>query len=170
MLESTSKTLAGIEFNFLPMDPFVVVKLEKKIAPLLLPIIGGLKALDAEANIEDAIDFEALSRGLREAITELPDAEFEGLLKVVLSHVSVGVTGKGQVLCNAEGSVVFQGNTMLLYNVVLEAMRFNKFLPFALLERGGAMMGIVSSIARSSVPQKTGLKLVPSERSRKSSR
>lgn len=170
MLEPKTEIIDGLEFNFVAMDPWAVVKLEKKLAPLLLPIIGGLKALDLSADVADALDFEALSRGLREAISELPDAEYETMLKALLANVSTPVAQHGQVSCAAEGARVFQGNTMLLYKVAVAAMRYNKFIPFALLERGGAMMGIVSSIARSAVPSGTGLKLERSARSPRTSR
>lgn len=170
MLEAKTETIDGVEFNFVGMDPFAVVKLEKKLAPLLLPIIGGLKVLDVDADLSDALDMEALSKGLREAISELPDADFEAMLREILRHVSTSVVGKGVVACNAEGASVFQGNTFLLYKVVLAYMRYAKFLPFAVLERGGAILGIVSSFARTQSQPASGLKLERSGRSQKNSR
>lgn len=170
MLEPKTEIIDGVEFNFIPMDPFVVVKLEKKIAPLLLPVLGGLKLLDISAELEDAIDLEALSRGLREAISEMPDDEYEKLLKSLLVNVTATAPGSPAASCAAEGSRVFQGNTLLLYKVCLAAMRFNKFIPFALLERGGAIAGIASSIARASATTGSGLKLERSERSKGTSK
>lgn len=163
MLDPQSKTLDGIDFNFLPMDPFVVARLEKKLAPVLLPVIGGLKALTLDADVSDAIDFEVMARGLREAITDLPDNEYEQMLKTVLGSVTATVPNVGAELCSQKGAAVFQGNTMLLYKVVIEAMRYNKFIPFALIEGGGAIKGIVSSLARTTVQPKSGLKLERSE-------
>lgn len=163
MLDPQSKTIDGVDFNFLPMDPFVVARLEKKLAPVLLPVIGGLKALTLDADVSDAIDFEVMARGLREAITDLPDNEYELMLKTVLGSVTATVPNLGAELCSQKGAIVFQGNTMLLYKVVVEAMRYNKFIPFALIEGGGAIKGIVSSLARTTVQPKSGLKLERSE-------
>lgn len=168
MLDPRSKTIDGVDFNFLPMDPFVVARLEKKLAPVLLPVIGGLKALTldadvSDADVSDAIDFEVMARGLREAITDLPDNEYELMLKTVLGSVTATVPNLGAELCSQKGAIVFQGNTMLLYKVVVEAMRYNKFIPFALIEGGGAIKGIVSSLARTTVQPKSGLKLERSE-------
>lgn len=163
MLDPQSKTIDGVDFNFLPMDPFVVARLEKKLAPVLLPVIGGLKALTLDADVSDAIDFEVMARGLREAITDLPDNEYELMLKTVLGSVTATAPNLGAELCSQKGAIVFQGNTMLLYKVVVEAMRYNKFIPFALIEGGGAIKGIVSSLARTTVQPKSGLKLERSE-------
>ncbi len=163
MLEPQIKSIDGIEFNFLPMDPFVVARLEKKLAPVLLPIIGGLKALDLEADVAEALDFEVVAKGLRQAITEFSDTEYDQLLKTMLANVSVALVGVGQAACSAQGSAVFQGNTMLLYKVIIEAMRYNKFIPFALAEGGGAISGIVSSLARTTAQPRNGLKLARSE-------
>lgn len=163
MLDPQSKTIDGVDFNFLPMDPYVVARLEKKLAPVLLPVIGGLKALTLDTDVSDAIDFEVMARGLREAITDLPDNEYELMLKTVLGSVTATVPNLGAELCSQKGAIVFQGNTMLLYKVVVEAMRYNKFIPFALIEGGGAIKGIVSSLARTTVQPKSGLKLERSE-------
>lgn len=159
MLDPQTKILDGIEFNFLPMDPFVVARLEKRLAPMLLPFIGGLKALSLEAELDEAIDFETVARGLREAITQLPDNDYEQMVKTILGSVTAIVPGVGAETCSQKGSIVFQGNTMLLYKVVIEAMRYNKFIPFALIEGGGAIKGIVSSLARTTAQPKSGLKL-----------
>ena len=159
MLDPQTKTIEGIDFNFLPMDPFVVARLEKKLAPVLLPIIGGLKALSLDTDVSEAIDFETVARGLRTAITELPDNEYEQMLKTVLGSITAVVPNIGAELCSQKGAVVFQGNTMLMYKVVIEAMRFNKFIPFALIEGGGAMKGIVSSLARTTAQPASGLRL-----------
>lgn len=160
MLEPQNKTIDGVDFQFLPMDPFLVIRLEKRIAPLLLPIISGIKGFSMQAELSEVIDFETLSRALREAISEMADSDFEFLVRSLLSHVTTPVQGAGVVTCDGnQGKSVFVGNSMLLYKVAVEAMRFNKFIPFAVLEGGDGMAATVSSFVQNASQKKTGLKL-----------
>ena len=160
MLEPKNTILDDVEFQFLPMDPFVVVKLEKRLMPLVLPIVAGIKGFDASAKISEVLDFGLISKALIEAIQGLSDTDFESLLKQILSHVTTVLPGAGAVDCSSiHGKTVFSGNTLLMYKVVVEAMRFNKFLPFAVLGDGAPIKEIASSLVASVSKPASGLRL-----------
>ena len=50
-----------------------------------------------------------------------------------------------------------------MYEVMIQVMRYNKFTPFALAERGLGIEEIVSSIAPTSSTKRRGVVLAPSE-------
>ena len=165
MLQPMTKAIGEYEFSFLPLSPFKGLILEKKVLTLLAPIIGGLKNLDGlagnesdEERIDDVVDFAAISRGIGEALTRFTDSELESFAKGLLANVTVVVPGEGAFACDSfKGSQVFTGNFSLMYQVMIEVMRFNKFSPFALWELGGGIEGITSFVKPNKTPKKPGL-------------
>ena len=158
--------------SFMPMNPFRASVLDKRVISVLVPLIGGLKNLegvdDGSEDLSDMIDFAAVADGLSQALMKLPDADLEAMLKELLRSVTVtfvGADGKTNVAkCDeAKGQFVFMGNLGLMYEVAIEVMRYNKFSPFALLERGSAMRAIGSFVSPKPAPSKPGIALDQSE-------
>lgn len=172
MLEPQTKAIGDHEFTFMPLNPFRASVMDKRVISVLVPLLGGLKNLDGadgeSEELADMIDFAAVADGLSKALMQLPDADLEAMLKELLRSVTVQYTGADGKLvaarCDeAKGQFVFMGNLGLMYEVAIEVMRFNKFSPFALLERGSAMRAIGSFVSPKPAPSKPGIALDQSE-------
>lgn len=162
MLEPKTESIDGVEFQFLPMDPITVKLLEKRIIPLLLPVIGAIKSFDltADMDLAEAMDMESLVQNMTTALVGLSDTDFRNFLETMLRSMTVVVPGAGAVSAGSTaGQTVFQGNSMLMYKVLVAAMRFNKFLPFGAIEDGSGILGIVSSTLQNGGRKSSGLKL-----------
>ncbi len=163
MIEKQTKQIGEYEFTFMPLNPFKALVLDKKILSLLTPVLGGLRDLDKAgegASISDIIDFKLVSEGLGEALGKMKDAEFESLSKDLLRSVIVETGTNGAHSCDTDrGAVVFSRNIGLMYEVMLEVMRYNKFSPFVLAERGDAIEKIVSSVAPNPKSKRRGVAL-----------
>ena len=170
MLEKETHEIGGLQFTFTPIDPFKAIVLDKKVLSLLVPVLGGLKNLtasgegDEDLNLTDMIDFRLVADGLSEALSKMKDADFEAFAREMLRSVYVEIPGKGAGSCaDAKGAQAFVGNITLMYEVMIQVMRYNKFTPFALAERGLGIDEIVSSIAPTSSTKRRGVALAPSE-------
>lgn len=170
IVEPLEKTIGSLTFTFVAMNPFKALVLDKKVLSLLVPILGGLKDLtpsedeDEEKPLTDMIDFKLVSEGLAESLAKMKDAEFEAFARDLLRSVVVQLPGGGAASCaDDKGAAVFTANLSLMHEVMFEVMRFNKFTPFALAERGLGIEEIVSSIAPTSSTKRRGAALGPSE-------
>lgn len=168
--EPQVKEMGGFTFTFMAMNPFKALVLDKKVLALLVPVLGGLKDLTPSEDEEekkpltDMIDFKLVSEGLSESLGKMKDAEFEAFARDLLRSVIVTIPGAGAHSCaDDKGATCFTTNIALMYEIMLEVMRFNKFTPFALAERGLGIEEIVSSIAPTSSAKRRGVALGTSE-------
>lgn len=158
MLTPLTKMMDGQEFTFMAMPPFVVLKLSRKVLTILTPLIGGLDDLDVKADV----NMEAMARAVTTAITTLSDADLTHLAQSTLAYVQwTGPEGIGVVELGKESLInqVFTGQFELMIQVVVEAWRFNKFPPFAQLERFGGLEKILTSKKAAPGKEKSGLRL-----------
>lgn len=159
MLEPLSKNIDGIDFQFLPMDPFKALELDKQTNTLLAPLLGGL-ALGGD----DEVSVEGLARGVSLALQQQGNKEFVALFRDLFTTVTVVVPSQGAHPAGSPtGLSVFQGNLILMYKVAFEVMRYNKFLPFGLLQLGPGIMRTLTSSALMQKLQKSGLQSEKSE-------
>ena len=153
MLEPLTKTIDGLDFQFLPMDPFKALELDKQTNALLAPLLGGISL-----GMDDEVSVEGLARGVSLALQQQGNKDFVQLFRELFSTVTVVVPGQGaHPASSATGASVFQGNIMLMYKVAFEVMRYNKFLPFGLIQLGPGIMRMLSSSGLMQKLQKSGL-------------
>lgn len=158
MLTTLTKTICDQEFTFMGMPPMTVLKLSRKVLTVLSPLIGGLDDLDVKADV----NMESLAKAVTTALTTLSDSDLSHLVQSTLAYVQwTGPEGVGVVELGKESTInqVFTGNFELMVQVVLEAWRFNKFPPFAQLERFGGLEKILTSKKAVHGSVKSGLKL-----------
>lgn len=158
MLTPLTKLMEGQEFTFMAMPPMVVLKLSRKVLTVLSPLVGGLDDLDMAADI----NMESMARALTSALTSLSDADLTNLLQSTLAYVQwTGPEGVGVVELGKESTInmAFTGQFELMLQVAVEAWRFNKFPPFAQLERFGGLEKILTSKKAAHGKEKSGLKL-----------
>lgn len=162
MLTTTIKTIGGVKFQLTPLPVLKAARLDKQVLALIAPVLGGFKGLSLEAELAD-MDLEVMARGVSMALQTLPDSAFTGLLRECLESVDYLPEGATPTNLGSEDAMgsVFSGRLDLLYKVVLEVMRFNRFTPFALVEAGGGLLKIAGSKKDSEKAGKGGLKLAP---------
>ena len=160
MLTTETKTIDGVKFQFQPLPVLKAARLDKRVLALIAPVLGGFKGLNMDSNMAD-LDLEAVARGVALALQTLPDTEFTGLLRECLETVVYLPEGAAPAPLGTEEAMgqVFTGRLDLLYRVVVEVMRFNRFTPFALLELGGGLRQILGSNGETAKVKKGGLKL-----------
>lgn len=150
MLDPIEKEISGYTFTLHPLNPFKAAVLDKKLITLLVPIIAGFKDLDEnnlEESLDQMLDFKAISEGISTALGNMKDADFEYFIKELLKSAIVQTRTNGAHVCtDPKGEEVFEGNVFLIYEVIFEIMRFNKFSPFALAGRGEGIKQMVSSV------------------------
>jgi hypothetical protein len=156
MLEPMTKEIGGVNFQFLPMPVLRASRLDKKVLGLLAPIIGGLESLDPTAEVS----MESLTGGLSRAMDSLDDNTLTTLIKDTLTFVTwIGEKGAQPLSSEAMLDSCFQGRLDLMYKVMFEAWRYNKFTPFSVLEHFGGLGQILTSAKGSIGDKKSGLKL-----------
>ena len=158
MLTTLTKTIGDQEFTFMGMPPMTVLKLSRKVLTVLSPLIGGLDDLDVKADV----NMESLAKAVTTALTTLSDSDLSNLVQSTLAYVQwTGPEGVGVVELGKESTInqAFTGNFELMIQVVLESWRFNKFPPFAQLERFGGLEKILTSKKAAHGNDKPGLKL-----------
>ena len=133
-----------MRFQLSPLPLLKVLRLDKKVLALVLPALSGFTDLDAQ------IDFGLLSKGISEALTRMPDNDFESLALDLLSSVAyLPDNGAPVEMTSAqELNTIFSGKILTIYKLLFEVMRFNKFSPFALLEGGGNLTGLISGLLK----------------------
>lgn len=143
-----------IEFQIYYINPFEVKRLEKKILPMLAPMLSGIT--------EDSTTFDFSS--IMGALSALSDDEYIRLLDDLLSAAATFVPGKGVVSCSmAEGGAeVFVGKSYMMYELAFEVMRVNKFVPFDGLGGGSQMPNTQTSSPSASASKASGIPLARS--------
>lgn len=167
MLQPQTKTIGQHTFQFLPMPALKAARLDKKVLTVLAPLLASLqdiKILQGQGEGEGDMDVGGLATGLTNALQSLDDTTFMTLLRELFEHVTYLPAGKAPLSLNDENTIneVFIGNLSTLYMVAVEAMRYNKFTPFALADIGGGLLATVGSVKPSANAKKNGLKLAPS--------
>lgn len=155
MIEPKNIELDGMKFQLQPLPSLKALRLDKKVIELLVPIFGGIKefSLDAE------IDLEAVSKAFSESLGRMKDDEFEKLVTDLLSSVLYLPTGAAPQELNPETiNQVFRGKISLIYKLMFEVMRYNKFSPFELVGGGNVINKILSSTGPIKIQKKNGNK------------
>ncbi len=145
-------------FQIIPMGGIKAMLLDKKIITMLVPVMGGLKDMDAE------IDFKLISEGIYEALSKLSEIEYKKLILDLLAEVifvnTNAIEGDAESPAMTEHTIdkKFGRKLMVLYKLIIEVMRFNKFTPFEMVAGGKRMSSIISSFKQKKNTKKNGKK------------
>lgn len=188
MLKVENKRIGGMDFQFSPMPVLKAARLDKKVIGLIIPIITGFGGIvetlfqdvvqgkesdvtgdattmtDAMHDILKDLDFDRISSALIQSFDSLRDEELQALILGSLYDVTATVPGHGAVEITTEASldIVFSRKLSLMYQVMFESWRYNKFTPFAVLDLIGAQETIDGLDKGTEKHKSTGLKLVRS--------
>jgi hypothetical protein len=155
MIEPKTIEMDGLKFQLHPMPSLKALRLDKKVIELLIPILGGVKELSFDAEIDLGKATDALSESLR----RMDDSEFEKFAVDLLSSAVYLPVGGAPQEMNAETiNSVFQGRISLMYKMIVEIMRYNKFSPFELVGDGNVVQRILSSTGQTASPKENGSK------------
>ena len=150
MLDPITINIDGLAFNLAALPALKAIGLDKKIMTLAIPILGGLK----ELNLDVDVDFEAIARGLQEALSAMDTSAFETLIQDLLSttvHLPKG--GSPAELNKTVIDTIFQGGISTLYKLLFKVMKFNKFTPFEVVG-GGNVAGLIATLKKPTLKQK----------------
>ncbi len=138
MLETKDIEIEGHRFQLRPLPVLKAARLDKKVITVLAPILGTVKSLDDEINIEKAV------KSVMDALSSLSDAEYEAFIIDLCSTVVYTAPGQQPIeLGSSDINKIFVGELKTLYKLMFEVMRYNKFSPFGLVE-GGNVTSIMS--------------------------
>lgn len=144
MIAITQVEVDGMKFQLIPLPLLKVLKLDKQLLTLLLPALSGFKNLDAE------VDLEAITKGISEALTRMPNEDFESFVTDLLSCATYLPSNSPPVQMTSTDQVntIFSGKILSVYKLLFQVMKHNKFSPFALMEGGGDLKGLISGLLK----------------------
>lgn len=156
MIQPKEITLDGERFYMQPLPLLRALCLDKKILTLIAPIVGSMDlsgiSLDAE------IEFDKIFESASTVLGKLSDEEFEKLvLDLLRSTLYIPEGETQQEITSKVLNTVFSGNLLLIYKLMFEVMRFNKFTPFA-MAGGGNLTSKIGGFLNQKKIQKKNLK------------
>jgi len=156
MIEPKNITIEDMEFQVTPMGGLEASRLDKRILTLIIPALGGLNNLDLDSEIDFSVIFTGLTKGLE----ALSDKEFENLICSLLSKVVYLPENQAPISLSSKSSIdaVFQMKLLILYKLLFEVMKYNKFTPFEVAEGGSLTSAIHTSAVQKQADKKHGSK------------
>lgn len=137
MLEPKQIEIDGYKFTINPLRGFKVIRLDKQVVGLVLPIFKGIKEikdLDSELNL----DVDKIVTGLQDALASMDGDTFEKFLLELFSTTQITEPGKPPYEVDSTTVGNLGVPPLTLYKAMFEIMRYNKFTPFALGLGGNA--------------------------------
>ena len=146
MLETKDIEIGDMKFQLNPLKGFKAVKLDKKVISLCLPALKGVKDMD-----EQSIDIGMIISGITDALDGMTEGDFEKFVLDLLSTTILQITGKPPMVIDSNTiDSEFQGESITLYKLLFEVMKYNKFTPFVLASGGGS--GTLKTLTSSLMP------------------
>lgn len=165
--------LGGRSFTLAPIPLRRAGDLERKLLRIVAPVlIGGLgkilqgidlKGLDKGSKsdadlgkdilgrfLSSNIDLDSFAQSIQDALSVLPDAEFNQLILGMLERVQYHGPEGSEYLNNWDRIDEAFDSTAGIYLMIFEVARFNKFLPFGLAGTGN------STLKTSGMPRPAG--------------
>jgi len=141
MRDPKQVTIGDKVFTLNPMKARAAGEFQRKLGKVIIPLLGGIQAMQSVGDL-GSLPMDMLTGGLQQALTALPDAEFDTLLLGMCKYVSTTIEGKGVCTLHT-GDLVDAAidKPTDLYILMFEIARYNEFLPFALLGDGSATPG-----------------------------
>jgi len=142
LIEPKPIMIEEYEFILNPMKTLKAMRMDKKVITLLVPVMGSL---EGNQNQEQQIDFNVLSEGIGTALESLDDNQFEKFIIEILAEVQYKQTG--QPVQSMTATVIdtkFRGDLLVIYKLIFEVVKFNRFLPFVIAGGGKGISEIFS--------------------------
>lgn len=128
MLEPKDLTIDNVRFNLTPLRGLKVLRLDKKVISLLLPVFKGLDI----SNMNDEIDLGRVMEGLTSSLDSLDDVSYEKFIIDLFSSTTIVEEGKAPYNLDSQTLDTMGIQPTTLYKAMFEVMKYNKFTPFAL--------------------------------------
>lgn len=145
-VETTSFTVDGLSFQSILLPALDAGALDIQVNALIVPVLASIENFSLDSEISPKMFFEALTKALQSLTKE----KFKQLMTETLINTSYLQTNKpAQQLSEPVINEIFRGKLLTLYKTFGEVIKFNKFLPFELMEAGGLeMKEIISSLVQ----------------------
>lgn len=122
--------VSGIKCQLTRIPLQKMLLLDRKVMGILGPVMGSFAGMDQSAEA----DMEKIFRNVASALGSLGDTEYEALMNDLLGTVVATAPGKPplQLIGNNLDTALGDSGMMTIYKIVMEVLKFNKFLPFDL--------------------------------------
>lgn len=137
MLDPLNITIDGLDFQYMPLSPVEVLKLDKTLLGLLAPALAGMSKKDGKLDIDLSVSAPALGN----LLIQLPDEQFMAFATRLLGRTTC-ITGGTNLMSSAAAfnKVFAESSVVTIYKVLFEALKYNKFSFFELAASGAAML------------------------------
>jgi len=134
MLLKKDINIDGAVIQLSPMSVREVMKYDRKIVGIVAPIIGQMMGVNPESVEGDELTRVASAIALQ--LNSLPDSEYMPMMEALLATAILCDTGMAPTQLTPDNWDRALGGrgALFIYKLMIEAVKFNKFLPFALGE------------------------------------
>jgi hypothetical protein len=150
MIETIEVKIDGVKFFIQQFSARECIRLEKKTITYISPILNVIDGASGEKSkskkgksddiLEKKIDFSKLASSIQNILLNLTDDEFEEYIFRMIKNVFyLKKAEKGEIkrqIDEDEFDELFVGKSLMLYKLLIEIMKVNKFAFFELM--GGA--------------------------------
>ncbi len=147
MIEEKKITIDGMAFSLRPIKPLKALVLDKQVMALLVPILGGFKGGDSKKSVLDAqLDMGAIAEGITKALSSLNDSDTTKLVvDLFYGVIYFDKSGKAIEIDATNIDSIFADDFSIIYKLMFEVMKHNKFSPFKLVG-GGSLTNLISGL------------------------
>lgn len=147
-------TIDGMTFQITKLNALPAMQLEKHIMGLLAPIVASLMEI-GKNGLDAKVDFSIIGQAFTQAVGTISDDEYQKIILDSLKNVVYLESGKpAQQMDENLFNNVFMGKLLVVYKLIFEIMKFNRFCFFELVE-GGWLTEIINSSKNSEKKTKT---------------
>jgi len=145
--------MGDVMLQLRPMPVREVLKYDRKIVGIVAPVIGDFFGVDPES--VDPNDITRIATAFATQLNSLPDSEYLPMMESMLSTVTFVAPGMAPAVLTADNwdSQLSGRGSLLIYKIIVEVVKYNKFLPFA----AGELLSIIGKETpktAGSMPQK----------------
>jgi len=136
---NTTVRINNIDFVINKLPALLALRLDKIVIQMLIPVLGSVDGLNLDAEINPTMMFSTLS----DCLSNLSEDDFTRFFKDLFSTIQVRKDNNNyyELTDDAAFNKTFE-DTITIYRLAFEVMKFNKFSPFALAGGGNLMSKI----------------------------
>jgi len=156
MIETIEKKIDGLTFKIQQFPAMKGVRLEKRTMTILTPLLGlfdDFKGLDSE------VDLSKLANVFQDILVNLEEEFFITYVRDMVEYTFI-LNEKGvpsQLNSDNTFNSTFSAKSLVLYKLLFEIMKVNKFAFFELLGGGGNLIGILQNMTGGKVKKEKKL-------------
>ena len=142
MIEPKTVQIDEREFIIKPFTGLMAVKLDRRILRIITPALNSLSGFTG--NLEN-MDFGTVGTAIAECLDSFgTDDEYQAFIRDILSQTMVVMDGTPHPVYSMFDAV-FQGEVLLLYKLLFENLKHNKFSFLALAGGGKGILQTLTS-------------------------